>query len=96
MVTIIAKIASGFQKPDGLTVVRPENVREFLFLLLVSKIQGIGEKTADTLKSMGLSRVEELANCDVQILSGKFGKMGLRMKQLANGFDFGRFRKRKV
>ncbi|AKJ37668.1 DNA polymerase IV [Methanosarcina barkeri] len=85
---LIAKIASDFQKPDGLTVVRPEDVRDFLFPLPVSKIPGIGEKTADTLKSMGLNRVEELANCDVQLLSGKFGKMGLRMKQLANGLDF--------
>ncbi|WP_196297299.1 DNA polymerase IV [Methanosarcina barkeri] len=85
---LIAKIASDFQKPDGLTVVRPEDVRDFLFPLPVSKIPGIGEKTADTLKSMGLNRVEELANCDVQLLSGKFGKIGLRMKQLANGLDF--------
>lgn len=91
---LIAKIASGFQKPDGLTVVRPEDVRKFLFPLPVSKIPGIGEKTADTLKSMGLNRVEELANCDVQLLSGKFGKMGLRMKQLANGLDFGEVREK--
>jgi len=91
---LIAKIASGFQKPDGLTVVRPEDVREFLFPLPVSKIPGIGEKTADMLKSMGLSRVEELVTCDVQLLSGKFGKMGLRMKQLANGLDFGEVREK--
>jgi len=91
---LIAKIASGFQKPDGLTVVRPEDVRGFLFPLPVSKIPGIGEKTADTLKSMGLNRVEELANCDVQLLSGKFGKMGFRMKQLANGLDFGEVREK--
>jgi DNA polymerase IV (DinB-like DNA polymerase) len=91
---LIAKIASGFQKPDGLTVVRPENVKEFLFPLPVSKIPGIGEKTADTLKSMGLNRVKDLATCDVQLLSGKFGKMGLRMKQLANGLDFGEVREK--
>ncbi|AKB47352.1 DNA polymerase IV [Methanosarcina sp. Kolksee] len=91
---LIAKIASGFQKPDGLTVVRPEDVRKFLFPLPVSKIPGIGEKTADTLKSMGLNRVEELAICDVQLLSEKFGKMGLRMKQLANGLDFGEVREK--
>ena len=86
---LIAKIASGFQKPDGLTVVRPGDVKEFLFSLPVSRIPGIGEKTADTLKSMGITLTEELANCDVQLLLEKFGKMGLRMKQLANGLDFG-------
>ena len=41
---LIAKIASGFQKPDGLTVVRTGDFREFLFPLHVSKIPGIGEK----------------------------------------------------
>jgi DNA polymerase IV (archaeal DinB-like DNA polymerase) len=91
---LISKIASGFQKPDGLTVVRPEDVKEFLFPLPVSKIPGIGEKTAETLKSMGLNRVKDLAACDVQLLSGKFGKMGLRMKQLANGLDFGEVREK--
>jgi len=85
---LISKIASGFQKPDGLTVIRPEDVRDFLFPLPVSKIPGIGEKTTETLKGMGISRVEELANCDIQLLSERFGKMGLRMKQLANGLDF--------
>ncbi|AKB18536.1 DNA polymerase IV [Methanosarcina sp. WWM596] len=86
---LISKIASGFQKPDGLTVIRPEDVRDFLFPLSVSKIPGIGEKTTENLKSMGINRVEELANCDIQLLSERFGKMGLRMKQLANGLDFG-------
>jgi DNA polymerase IV (DinB-like DNA polymerase) len=92
---LIAKIASGFQKPDGLTVVRPGDVREFLFPLPVSKIPGIGKKTAETLKIMGITRVEELASCDVQFLSEKFGKMGLRMKQLANGLDFEEVRENK-
>jgi DNA polymerase IV (archaeal DinB-like DNA polymerase) len=41
---LIAKIASKFQKPDGLTVVRPEDVQEFIYPLNVSKILGIGEK----------------------------------------------------
>ncbi|AKB36960.1 DNA polymerase IV [Methanosarcina siciliae C2J] len=85
---LISKIASGFQKPDGLTVVRPEGVRDFLFPLPVSIIPGIGEKTTETLNGMGINRVEELSNCDIQLLSERFGKMGLKMKQLANGLDF--------
>lgn len=85
---LVSKIASGFQKPDGLTVVRPEDVREFLFPLPVSKIPGVGEKTEETLKGMGIFSVEELANCDIQMLSERFGKMGFRLKQLANGLDF--------
>ena len=89
---LIAKIASGFQKPDGLTVVRPVDVKEFLFPLPVSKVPGIGKKTANTLKSLGITMVEELANCNVQLLSERFGKIGFRMKQLANGLDFGEIR----
>ena len=91
---LIAKIASSIQKPDGLTVIRPEDVREFLFPLQVSKIPGIGEKTTEALEGMGITRVEELANCDVQLLSERFGKMGLRMKQMANGLDFGEVREK--
>lgn len=86
---LIAKIASGFQKPDGLTVVRPEDVRGFLFPMKVSTIPGIGEKADVVLKEMGITKIEELANFNVQLLSEKFGKMGLRMKQMANGLDFG-------
>lgn len=85
---LVAKIASGFQKPDGLTVVRPEDVKDFLFPLPVSKIPGIGRKTTEILKVMGIKKVEELANYNVQLLSERFGKMGIRMKQMANGIDF--------
>ncbi|MGB9927688.1 MAG: DNA polymerase IV [Methanosarcina sp.] len=85
---LIAKMASGFQKPDGLTVIRPEDVKEFLFPLPVSKLPGIGKKTNDVLKVSGITKVEQLANCDTQLLCAKFGKIGLRMKQMANGLDF--------
>ena len=85
--TLIAKIASGYQKPDGLTVVRPEEVRDFLFPLPVSKIPGIGRKTTEILKEMDITKVEELANSKVQVLNQRFGKMGILMKQRANGID---------
>ena len=84
---IIAKIASKVQKPDGLTVVRPVDVQKFLFPLNVSKIPGIGEKTTEALKLMRINKVEELANCDIQRLTERFGKMGLWLKQVANGND---------
>ena len=84
---LIAKVASKFQKPDGLTVVRPGNVQEFIYPLNVSKIPGIGEKTTEALKLMGISKVVELANCDIQRLTEKFGKMGLWLKQASHGLD---------
>jgi DNA polymerase IV (archaeal DinB-like DNA polymerase) len=85
---LIAKIASKVQKPDGLTVVRPEDVQGFLYPMDVSKIPGIGGKTTEALKLMEINKVEELANCDIQRLSERFGKIGLWMKQVANGLDF--------
>lgn len=83
----IAKIASDFNKPDGLTVVKPEEVEHFLSPLPVSKIPGVGKKTNDTLDKLGIKTIGDLKNFDVQILIGKFGKSGLRMYQLAKGID---------
>jgi len=84
---LIAKIASGYQKPDDLTIVRPEEVEDFLFPLPVSKIPGIGKKTTEVLNYMGITKVEDLAKLDVQMLTERFGKMGIIMKQRANGID---------
>lgn len=84
---VIAKIASDFNKPDGLTVVRPEDVENFLSPLNILKIPGIGKKTEPILHNMGIEKVGELAACDVQLLIARFGKFGLVMHQLANGID---------
>ncbi len=84
---VIAKIASDFNKPDGLTIVRPEDVKDFLFPLNISKIPGIGKKTQPILGELGIDKVGQLANCDVQLLIARFGKSGVVMHQLANGID---------
>ncbi|WP_094227226.1 DNA polymerase IV [Methanolobus psychrotolerans] len=84
---VIAKIASDFNKPDGLTIVRPEEIQEFLFPLQISKIPGIGKKTQPALQEMGIETVGKLASCDVQLLISCFGKFGVVMHQLANGID---------
>lgn len=84
---VIAKIASDYNKPDGLTVVRPENIQDFLFPMDISRIPGIGKKTQPLLKNMGINTIGELAECDIQLLISKFGKSGIIMHQLANGID---------
>ncbi|MDW7730865.1 MAG: DNA polymerase IV [Methanolobus sp.] len=84
---IIAKIASDFNKPDGLTVIRPEDVESFLFPLPVSKIPGIGKKTQSILEEIGIETAGQLATIDVQLLIARFGKSGIVMHQLANGID---------
>jgi len=83
----IAKIASDFVKPNGLTVVEQEHVREFLAPLPVKNIPGVGPKTDEMLKKMGIKTVNQLASCDVQKLVAQFGKYGWRLHQAANGID---------
>lgn len=83
----IAKIASDYEKPDGLTVVQPEKAKEFLATLPVSKISGIGKKSTEVLKQMKINTIGELASTHPGKLTEVFGKWGTRLWQLANGVD---------
>jgi len=83
-----AKIASDFKKPDGLTIIYSQNLLQFLEPLEVNKISGIGLKTNQILKEMGIKTIGQLAKCNVQNLIEKFGKKnGLWMWYIANGKD---------
>lgn len=84
---IIAKIASAFVKPDGLTVVEDEKGRDFLAPLPVKMIPGVGPKTEEILNKMGIETVQQLASCDVQKLVARFGKYGWRLHLVATGMD---------
>ena len=82
----VAKIASDFQKPDGLTIVYPQHTTTFLSKLAVDRISGIGIKTTRTLKDMKIETIGQLSDSNIQKLSDKFGKkQGLWMWQIANG-----------
>ena len=83
----VAKIASDSRKPDGLTVVLPEQVREFLDPLSVSKISGVGKKSSELLARMGITTIRQLATTHPSRLSDAFGKYGIRIWQIANGTD---------
>jgi DNA polymerase IV (DinB-like DNA polymerase) len=80
---LVAKIASNIQKPDGLTVVTPGEVQEFLDPMPVTKIPGIGKKTETTLKNMGIETIRELRTYNVRKLVSSFGKWGYQMHDLA-------------
>ena len=82
-----AKIACDFRKPDGLTIVSPGQVKEFLVPLEVSRVAGIGPKTELALKDMGITTLGQLAEADVQRLVDRFGKNGRWMWSVANGTD---------
>jgi len=82
-----AKIASDFQKPDGLTVVHPDHVQKFLAPLEVGRISGVGPKTQQTLDKIGIKTIGQLAGFDVQKLTERFGRNGLWMWKVANGSE---------
>ena len=71
---IVAKIASDFMKPDGLTVVTPESTVEFLGPLPVLKLYGVGPKTAEALAALGIRTIGDLASFDVGSLHERLGR----------------------
>ncbi len=84
---LIAKIASDYTKPDGLTVVDPAHVRAFLTPLPVEKIPGIGRKTAAELHRMGITTIGALERHDVQAMISRFGRGGVILQAMARGED---------
>jgi len=83
----IAKIASDLEKPDGLVIVQPEGIIDFLHPLQISKMWGVGKKTEVKLKAMGIHSIGDLAKLPQEIVVKKFGKGGLHFWTLANGID---------
>jgi DNA polymerase IV (DinB-like DNA polymerase) len=84
---LVAKIASDFQKPDGLTVVKEDEVEHFLGLLPVRKLLWVGRKTEVKLKEMGVNTIGDLSRFDPAVLSEIFGVMGTQMYLMAHGID---------
>src|SRR4030042_1518615 len=85
---LVAKIAADTQKPDGLTVILPEQRRTFLSPLPVGRLIGVGTKTKERMQTIGISTVSDLAACDVQKLIAVFGKTsGTYFHNAALGID---------
>lgn len=83
----VAKVASGLRKPDGLVVVRPKEVEEFLRELPVGMVWGIGPVTESRLKAIGVETIGQLATVPAEELEREFGKSGPRLSELAHGRD---------
>jgi DNA polymerase IV (archaeal DinB-like DNA polymerase) len=83
----IAKIASDMKKPDGLTTVRPDEVRTFLEPLPVNKISGVGKKTTVYLQDRGISTIGQLSKIPAKSLTDWFGKGGVWLWGIANGIE---------
>jgi DNA polymerase-4 len=83
----VAKVASASRKPDGLTVVPPEQAKSWLAPLSVSWLWGAGPKTQARLHQLGLHTIGDVAGADVRLLSAKLGSAGLHFHTLAQAED---------
>jgi DNA polymerase-4 len=83
----VAKVASDFRKPDGLTVVEPDRVLEFLHPMDVSRLWGAGKRTRGTLAAMGLETIGDVARTPVDVLRRRLGSLGDQLHDLARGVD---------
>jgi DNA polymerase IV (DinB-like DNA polymerase) len=84
---LIAKVASDYQKPDGLTIVKEGEAEAFLAPLPVRRLLWVGRKTEAKLKKMGVNTIGGLARYDPTLLAETFGVMGTQMHLMARGID---------
>jgi len=83
----LAKVASGMNKPDGLTVIRPDQAAEFLAGLRIEKFFGVGPRTAEKMRALGIHSGAELKAAGAATLVREFGKAGQFFYDMANGRD---------
>ncbi|MFC7019015.1 MULTISPECIES: DNA polymerase IV [Haloarcula] len=82
-----AKVASDREKPDGLVVVRPGEVRGFFADLPVEEVHGVGPVTARELGELGVETAGDLATADPEVLERRFGERGREIRRFARGED---------
>lgn len=83
----LAKIASGWNKPDGIKVIRPQEISEFIRELAVDKLFGVGKVTAKRFAEMGIKTCNDLQKLSLSELNHRFGKLGLTLYNQARGID---------
>jgi DNA polymerase-4 len=83
----LAKIASGWKKPDGLTVIAPERVESFLQKLPVDALWGVGPVTARRLRAVGIDRLVDVRTAGEEALRSAVGSSADWLRNLSNGID---------
>jgi DNA polymerase-4 len=83
----LAKIASDWNKPDGLCVIRPRQVEAFLTPLPVGRLPGVGKVMEGKLAALGVATVGDLRTIAAAALEQRFGRWGRRLHELAHGID---------
>jgi DNA polymerase-4 len=84
---LIAKMSAEWQKPDGLTIVNPEDVPQIIWHMEVEELVGVGHRMKIHLNSLGIKTIEDLAKYPAYLLKAKFGKYGEILHQFAWGID---------
>lgn len=84
---LLAKLASDMKKPDGLTIIKPEDVSRILERMPINELCGIGKKMDRHFAIMGIRTCGELGRCDEARLTKKFGILGKVYKQMGQGID---------
>lgn len=83
----LAKVASDWNKPDGLFVVLPEAADEFVRALPIERLFGVGKVTANRLHELGVSTCNDLQAWSREQLAERFGRLGLRLYEMSRGID---------
>jgi DNA polymerase-4 len=83
----LAKIASDLEKPDGLTVVSPEGIQDFLDPLPIERLWGVGPATRKELRLLGVETIGDLRRLSETLLRKRWGESGRRLAALARGLD---------
>lgn len=84
---LLAKLASDMKKPNGLVIIKPEDVKTLLENLPVEELWGIGSKTKKHLNEMGIKTCSELGRFPVANLIARFGIIGEKLSQMGRGDD---------
>jgi DNA polymerase-4 len=83
----LAKTASGLRKPNGLTVIRPEQASSFLAALPIEQFHGVGPATARRMRQFGIATGADLQSRTERELVARFGRLGAHYWQIAMGRD---------
>lgn len=83
----LAKIASDYRKPDGLTVIHPFRAQEFIDGLEIEEFWGVGKATAEKMHALGIATGAQLREVPLPVLTREFGKMGRMFYNFARGID---------
>ncbi len=86
-VRFLAKIASDLEKPDGLTIIYPAEVPEFIETLAIQKVPGIGKKSTQALHRLGIRYLGDVRRYPREMLEKRLGKWGRRLINLSKGID---------